>query len=66
MQLSPKKEDVISKYHNFKIIHGRYISIHLYIYICIVCILTLKSNLFFFFFVRFWGTIKEAFVVDAI
>jgi hypothetical protein len=38
-----------------------------YIYICIICILRLESNLFFLFFcVTLWGTTKEAFVVDAI
>jgi len=59
--------DVISKYHDFKIIHGDisiYIYIYIYIYIHIVCILTLKFNLFFC--VRFQSIIKEAFVANAI
>jgi len=46
-----KEMDVISKYHNFEIIHGRYISILIYVFKNIVCILTLECNLFFCFFV---------------
>ncbi len=39
--------------------------IYIYIYIYyIVCILTLEFNLFFY--VRLWGTTKEAFVANAI
>jgi hypothetical protein len=45
-----KKMDAISKYLDFEIIHGRYISIFK-IKIKIVCILTLESNLFFYFLV---------------
>jgi hypothetical protein len=41
--------DAISKYYDFEIIHGRYISIYIYIYI--VCILTLENNLFSYFLV---------------
>jgi hypothetical protein len=61
-----KEMDVISKYHDSKIIHGRYISILIYIFKNIVCILTLECTLFFFSCVRFWGTTKEAFVANAI
>jgi hypothetical protein len=46
-----KKMDAISKYHDFKIIHGWYISILIYIKKNIVCILTLECNLFFCFLV---------------
>jgi hypothetical protein len=41
-----------------------YFHIFIYLFIYIVCILTLESNLFFC--VRFRGTTKEAFVEDAI
>jgi hypothetical protein len=59
--------DAISKYHDSKITHGQYISILFFSFIYIVCILTLESNLFFYFFVLdFKGTTKEAFVVDVI
>jgi hypothetical protein len=46
-----KKMDVISKYHDSKIIHGQYISIFYFIFKNIVCILTLECNLFFCFLV---------------
>jgi hypothetical protein len=47
--------DAISKYHNSEIIHGRYISILIYIFENIVCILTLECNLFFYFLVLNFG-----------
>jgi hypothetical protein len=59
--------DTISKYHDSEIIHGRYISIFIYILNNIVYILTLECNLFFLFScVRLKGTTKEAFVVNPI
>jgi hypothetical protein len=59
--------DVISKYHDFEIIHGWFISILIYIYLNIVCILTWESNLFFLFScVRFQGTTKDALVANVI
>jgi hypothetical protein len=44
-----KEMDTISKYHDFEIIHGWYISILIYIFKNIICILTLECNLFFVF-----------------
>jgi hypothetical protein len=46
-----KEMDAISKYHDFEIIHGWYISILIYIFKNIVCILTFEYNLFFCFLV---------------
>ena len=46
-----KEMDPISKYHDSEIIHGRYISILIYIFKNIVCILTLECNLFSCFLV---------------
>jgi hypothetical protein len=46
-----KEMDAISKYHDFEIIHGWYISILIYIFKNIVYILTLECNLFFCFLV---------------
>jgi hypothetical protein len=46
-----KEMDVISKYHDSKMIHGRYISILIFFFKNIVCILTLESNLFSCFLV---------------
>jgi hypothetical protein len=46
-----KEMDAISKYHDSKIIHGRYISILIYIFKNIICILTLECNFFFNFLV---------------
>jgi hypothetical protein len=56
--------DAISKYHDSKIIHGQYISILIYIFKNIVCILTLEYNLFSC--VKLWGTTNEAFVANVI
>jgi hypothetical protein len=59
--------DVISKYQDSKIIQGRYISIHIYIYFKnIVCILTWECNFLFFSYVRLHGTTKDAFVTNEI
>jgi len=59
--------DAISKYHNSKIIHGWYISILMFFFVNIICILTLESNFYFYFFhVKFQGTTKEAFDAYAI
>jgi hypothetical protein len=44
-----KKMDAICKYHDFEIIHGRYISILIYFKKNIIYILTLECNLFFCF-----------------
>jgi hypothetical protein len=46
-----KEMDAISKYHNFEIIHGQYISILFLFLKNIVCILTLECNLVFCFLV---------------
>jgi hypothetical protein len=46
-----KEMDAISKYHDSKIIHGRYISIFFFNFKNIVCILTLECNLFSCFLV---------------
>ncbi len=62
-----KEMDAISKYHNFEIIHGQYISILIYFLKTIICILTLECNFILFFScVKLWGTTKEAFVANAI
>jgi hypothetical protein len=46
--------DAISKYHNFKIIHGQYISyLYIYIFFNIVYILTLEFIIIFFFVLGF-------------
>jgi hypothetical protein len=59
--------DAISKYHDSKIIHGRYISILFLFFKNIVCILTLECNLFFLFScVRLRSTTKEVFFANAI
>jgi len=47
--------DAISKYHNSKIIHGRYISILFKKKKNIVCILTLECNLYFCFLMLGFG-----------
>jgi hypothetical protein len=46
-----KEMDAISKYHDFEIIHGQYISIFFLFFKNIVCILTLECNLFSCFLV---------------
>jgi hypothetical protein len=61
-----KEMDAISKYHDFKIIHGQYISILIYIFYNIVCILTWESFFCLFSCVRLQGTTNEAFVANAI
>jgi hypothetical protein len=50
-----KEMDAISKYHDSKIIHVQYISILIYIFKNIVCILTLECNLFSCFLVLGFG-----------
>jgi hypothetical protein len=45
-----KEMDTISKYHDSEIIHGRYISIYIFNFKNIVCILTLECNFFVFVF----------------
>jgi hypothetical protein len=48
-----KEMDAISKYHDSKIIHGWCISIFIYIFKNIVCILTLECNFIFFLMLGF-------------
>jgi hypothetical protein len=50
-----KEMDAISKYHDSKIIHGQYISILIYIFKNIICILTLECNIYFCFLVLGFG-----------
>jgi hypothetical protein len=55
--------DAISKYYDFEIIYGQYISIYIYIH----CLhLNIGIFVFVFFCVRLQGTTKEAFVANAI